>query len=217
MVDAEEIGLTLLDKVVEGGIVYGALIMAFSLLLFIQGAKRLPITMGTTGFVVGYGMSYQFTDQFNKLGVSLNDAQFQLLCGIVMGIIAISITQIASRFLAAGMVYLAVTRLISVGDSYGYDFEGDTFLSGILTLIALIFSFSFRRLIPAVLAAIIGSLGILFSAYLSLGWDVYRLDGSSIDVYLSIPLIIGSCYIQFKYFMADDEELEEEEEKDYVF
>ena len=114
MVDAEEIGLTLLDKVVEGGIVYGALIMAFSLLLFIQGAKRLPITMGTTGFVVGYGMSYQFTDQFNKLGVSLNDAQFQLLCGIVLGIIAISITQIASRFLAAGMVYLSPSRASSL-------------------------------------------------------------------------------------------------------
>ena len=216
MVDAEEMGLTLLDNVVEGGLAYAALILAFSLLLFIQGAKRLPFTMGTTGFVVGYGMSYQFTDQFNRLGISLNDAQFQLLCGIVLGVAAISVTQIASRFLAAGMVYLAVTRLISVGDTYGYDFEGDTFLSGILTLIALIFSFSFRRLIPAVLAAVMGSVGILFSAYLFMGWDIYRLDGSSIDVYLSIPFIIGSCYIQFKYFMNDDETLDDEE-KDYDF
>ncbi len=61
-----------------------------------------------------------------------------------------------------------------------------------------------------------GSIGILFSAYLFMGWDIYQLDGSSIDVYLSIPLIIGSCYIQFKYFMNDDETLDEEE-KDYDF
>ena len=85
-----------------------------------------------------------------------------------------------------------------------------------MTLIALIFSFSFRRLIPAVLAAVMGSIGILFSAYLFMGWDIYQLDGSSIDVYLSIPLMIGSCYIQFKYFMNDDETLDDEE-KDYEF
>jgi hypothetical protein len=161
-------------------------------------------------------MSYLFVDQFNELGLSLNDAQFQLLAGVLVAIGAMSIAQIAARFLAAGMVYLAVTRLISVGDSYGYDFEGDAFLSGILTLVALIFSLSFRRLVPAVLAAVMGSLGILFSLYLGLGWDVYRLDGGSLDVYLAAPLMIVSCYIQFKYFMADNDELDDEE-KDYDF
>ena len=216
MVDAEEFGLSLLDQIIEGGIVYAGLILSFSLLLFIQGGKRLSFTLGTAGFLVGYGMSYLFVDQFNELGLSLNDAQFQLLAGVLVAIGAMSIAQIAARFLAAGMVYLAVTRLIYVGDSYGYDFEGDTFLSGILTLVALIFSLSFRRLVPAVLAAAMGSLGILFSVYLGLGWDVYRLDGGSLDVYLAAPLMIVSCYIQFKYFMADDDELDDEE-KDYDF
>ena len=216
MVDAEEFGLSLLDQIIEGGIVYAGLILSFSLLLFIQGGKRLSFTLGTSGFLVGYGMSYLFVDQFNELGLSLNDAQFQLLSGVLVAIGAMSVAQIAARFLAAGMVYLAVTRLISVGDSYGYDFEGDTFLSGILTLVALIFSLSFRRLVPAVLAAVMGSLGILFSVYLGLGWDVYRLDWGSLDVYLAAPLMIVSCYIQFKYFMADDDELDDEE-KDYDF
>ena len=216
MVDAEEFGLSLLDQIIEGGIVYAGLILSFSLLLFIQGGKRLSFTLGTAGFLVGYGMSYLFVDQFNELGLSLNDAQFQLFAGVLVAIGAMSIAQIAARFLAAGMVYLAVTRLISVGDSYGYDFEGDTFLSGILTLVALIFSLSFRRLVPAVLAAVMGSLGILFSVYLGLGWDVYRLDWGSLDVYLAAPLMIVSCYIQFKYFMADDDELDDEE-KDYDF
>lgn len=217
MVDAESIGSTLLDQVVQGGIIYAVPIFLFSVLLFAQGAKRLPLTLGTAGFVVGYGMGSQFIDQFNELGVSLTEEQFRLLCGVVVGGGAISVAQVASRILAAGMVYLAVTRLIEVGASYGYDFEGDNFLSGILTLIALIFSLSFRRLVPALIAAAMASLGILLSIYIALDWDVSRLDGSKFDVYLAAPLALVSCYIQFKYFMKDDEEELDDEEKQYVF
>ena len=52
MVDAEEFGLSLLDQIIEGGIVYAGLILSFSLLLFIQGGKRLSFTLGTAGFLV---------------------------------------------------------------------------------------------------------------------------------------------------------------------
>jgi len=218
MVDAGDLGSTLLEQVVQGGVIYAAPIFIFSLLLFIQGAKTLPLTLGTAGFIVGYGMASQFIGQFSELGLSLTEEQFRLLCGVVIGVGAISVAQIASRMLAAGMVYLAVTRLITVGDGYGYDFEGDAFLSGILTLLAFIFSISFRRLVPAIIAAMIGSLGILFSVYITLGWDVARLDGAAIDVYLAIPLTLVSCYIQFKYFMTEDEDEEmDEEDKEYVF
>ena len=77
---------------------------------------------------------------------------------------------------------------------------------------------SFRRLVPALIAAAMASLGILLSIYIALDWDVSRLDGSKFDVYLAVPLALVSCFIQFKYFMKDDEEERlDEEEKQYVF
>lgn len=222
MVDASGVGSSLLDQVVQGGIFFAIPIFLLSLVLFIQGAKQLPLTVGMVGFFVGFGLSGQFFSEVSKFDLPVTEQQFRMIAAVLIAGASISVAKVAMRFLAAGLVFLVATNLIAVGDRFGYDFEGDAFLSGILTLIAFISSYAFRRLVPALMAGLVGALGMMLSTYVVLGWPVERLDGVAYpDAYLAIPFMVLSCYIQYKYFIdkLEEKEAEEysEEDKAYIF
>ena len=99
------------------------------------------------------------------------------------------------------MVFIIITNLIENGENYGYDLEGDAFLSGILTLIAFFLSMSFRRLVPALMAGLVGTLGMMLAVYVADRPDVGRLDGvHAPDAYLGLRRYVGECI----YSMATD-------------
>lgn len=222
MVDAEGVGVSILDQVVQGGVFFALPVFLISLVLFIQGSKQIPLTVGLVGVFVGFGLSGQLYSEVVDFDLPVTEQQFRIIAAVLIAGASISVAKVAMRFLAAGLVFLLATNLIATGDRFGYDFEGDAFLSGILTLIAFISSYAFRRLVPALMAGLVGALGMMFSIYVALGWPVERLDGvSSLDAYLAIPLMLVSCYIQYKYFIQKREETEAEEfaeeDKDYIF
>jgi hypothetical protein len=120
------------------------------------------------------------------------------------------------RFLAAGLVFLIITNLIEAGDQFNIDFEGDTVLSGVLTLAAFFLSLSFRRLVPALMAGFVGTLGMMLALYISLGWDVARLDGvTAPDAYLALAGMMLSMFVQRRSGKNEDEETFDENEYDF--
>ena len=196
--EASEIGTGVLDQVVAGGLLYAVPIFMISLLLFIEGSKRIPMTVGIVGFVVGFGLVGEL---YGLLGEAppISEIQFRFLAAAAVGVISVSVAQMAMRFLAAGLVFLIITNLIRAGDGVEVDFEGDAFLSGILTLIAFFLSMSFRRLVPALMAGLVGTLGMMLAVYVSVGWPVERLDGvSAPDAYLALVGMLLSAYIQWR-------------------
>ena len=97
------------------------------------------------------------------------------------------------------------------------DFEGDAFLSGVLTLIAFFLSMSFRRLVPALMAGLVGTLGMMLAVYVAVGWDVTRLDGvSAPDAYLSLVGMALSAFIQWRTLKSKEEE-QAQAGKEYIF
>ena len=54
--EATEIGSYVIDQIVAGGLLYAAPLFVISLLLFVEGSKRIPMTVGIVGFVVGFGL-----------------------------------------------------------------------------------------------------------------------------------------------------------------
>ncbi|MAB74543.1 MAG: hypothetical protein CMC99_06280 [Flavobacteriales bacterium] len=196
--EASEIGTGVLDQVVAGGLLYAVPIFVISLLLFIEGSKRIPMTVGIVGFVVGFGLVGEL---YGLLGEAppISDMQFRFLAAAAVGVISVSVAQMAMRFLAAGLVFLIITNLIRAGDGVEVDFEGDAFLSGILTLIAFFLSMSFRRLVPALMAGLVGTLGMMLAVYVGVGWPVERLDGvSAPDAYFALVGMLLSAYIQWR-------------------
>lgn len=214
--EATEIGSSVIDQIVAGGLLYAAPLFVISLLLFVEGSKRIPMTVGIVGFVVGFGLVGQL---YGVLGDTppVSETQFRFLAAIAVGVISVSVAQASMRFLAAALVFIIITNLIKAGTQFDVDFEGDAFLSGILTLVAFVLSMSFRRLVPALMAGLVGTLGMMLAVYVAVGWDVTRLDGvSAPDAYLSLVGMALSAFIQWRTMKSKEDE-SAHDEKEYIF
>ena len=214
--EATEIGSSVIDQIVAGGLLYAAPLFVISLLLFVEGSKRIPMTVGIVGFVVGFGLVGQL---YGVLGDTppVSETQFRFLAAIAVGVISVSVAQASMRFLAAALVFIIITNLIKAGTQFDVDFEGDAFLSGILTLVAFVLSMSFRRLVPALMAGLVGTLGMMLAVYVAVGWDVTRLDGvSAPDAYLSLVGMALSAFIQWRTMKSKEDEVAHAE-KEYIF
>ena len=214
--EATEIGSSVIDQIVAGGLLYAAPLFVISLLLFVEGSKRIPMTVGIVGFVVGFGLVGQL---YGVLGDTppVSETQFRFLAAIAVGVISVSVAQASMRFLAAALVFIIITNLIKAGTQFDVDFEGDAFLSGILTLVAFVLSMSFRRLVPALMAGLVGTLGMMLAVYVAVGWDVTRLDGvSAPDAYLSLVGMALSAFIQWRTMKSKEDEAARAE-KEYIF
>ena len=214
--EATEIGSSVIDQIVAGGLLYAAPLFVISLLLFVEGSKRIPMTVGIVGFVVGFGLVGQL---YGVLGDTppVSETQFRFLAAIAVGVISVSVAQASMRFLAAALVFIIITNLIKAGTQFDVDFEGDAFLSGILTLVAFVLSMSFRRLVPALMAGLVGTLGMMLAVYVAVGWDVTRLDGvSAPDAYLSLVGMALSAFIQWRTMKSKEDE-SAHDENEYIF
>lgn len=214
--EATEIGSSVIDQIVAGGLLYAAPLFVISLLLFVEGSKRIPMTVGIVGFVVGFGLVGQL---YGVLGDSppVSETQFRFLAAIAVGVVSVSVAQASMRFLAAALVFIIITNLIKAGTQFDVDFEGDAFLSGMLTLVAFVLSMSFRRLVPALMAGLVGTLGMMLAVYVAVGWDVTRLDGvSAPDAYLSLVGMALSAFIQWRTLKSKEDEIAQAE-KEYIF
>ena len=214
--EATEIGSSVIDQIVAGGLLYAAPLFVISLLLFVEGSKRIPMTVGIVGFVVGFGLVGQL---YGVLGDTppVSETQFRFLAAIAVGVISVSVAQASMRFLAAALVFMIITNLIKAGTQFDVDFEGDAFLSGMLTLVAFVLSMSFRRLVPALMAGLVGTLGMMLAVYVAVGWDVARLDGvSAPDAYLSLVGMALSAFIQWRTLKSKEDEVAHAE-KEYIF
>ena len=214
--EATEIGSSVIDQIVAGGLLYAAPLFVISLLLFVEGSKRIPMTVGIVGFVVGFGLVGQL---YGVLGDTppVSETQFRFLAAIAVGVISVSVAQASMRFLGAALVFIIITNLIKAGTQFDVDFEGDAFLSGMLTLVAFVLSMSFRRLVPALMAGLVGTLGMMLAVYVAVGWDVTRLDGvSAPDAYLSLVGMALSAFIQWRTLKSREDE-SAHAEKEYIF
>lgn len=214
--EATEIGSSVIDQIVAGGLLYAAPLFVISLLLFVEGSKRIPMTVGIVGFVVGFGLVGQL---YGVLGDTppVSETQFRFLAAIAVGVVSVSVAQASMRFLAAALVFIIITNLIKAGTQFDVDFEGDAFLSGMLTLVAFVLSMSFRRLVPALMAGLVGTLGMMLAVYVAVGWDVTRLDGvSAPDAYLSLVGMALSAFIQWRTLKSKEDEVAHAE-KEYIF
>jgi len=202
--------VSLVEQLQQAGTLYGVPIFLASMYLFTAGAKQLPTTMVVCGFLIGYVFGASVST-YISLQIQLSESLIRFVIGFVGASVALAISQIFIRLLAGGLVYLLVTSIISAASKYGYDLENNNFWSGILTFIAFVSSFSFKQLLPAVMAGVVGSLGMIFGLYISLGINATRLHPSNgLDIWLCVPLTLLSCWIQYKFFIEKEKELEDD-------
>ena len=218
MVGPGEVANDALQLMVNGGILYAIPLFCLSLLMVLEGRKRIPITMGLVGFILGFDLVGPLYDWFGGHSM-VTKSMFQLAAAILVGGLSVVVGEFAMRVLAAGLVYVIITTLIAAASTNGIDLEGGVFLSGVLTLISFFLSFSFRRIVPALMAGLVGTMGMMVSLYVAFGWPLSRLNGvDAPDAYLALVGMVVSTYFQLNHIKEEREkEVEPEVEKEYIF
>ena len=91
MVDAEGVGVSILDQVVQGGVFFALPVFLISLVLFIQGSKQIPLTVGLGGVFVGFGLSGQLYSEVVDFDLPVTEQQFRIIAAVLIaGVLPIS-------------------------------------------------------------------------------------------------------------------------------
>ncbi len=95
MVDAEGVGASLLDQVVQGGVFFAIPVFLISLVLFVQGSKQIPLTVGMVGFFVGFGLSGQLYSEAVDFDLPVTEQQFRIIVAALVAGTSISVAKVA--------------------------------------------------------------------------------------------------------------------------
>ena len=218
MADVEQVGASIFAEIAGGGLFYAIPLFGLSAMLFFEGRKRIPLTVGVVGFLIGFTLG-EFTYAWLPTSYApVSIQQFQVLFGVFTAGIAVVLAELSMRFLAAGLVYFVVLYFIEIGDVVQLDLEGDAFLSGLLALAAFGLSIAFRRTVPILMAGLVGSFGMMVGVYIAMDWSLERLDGvSSPDAYLSLVGMLISAYLQYRLMGKEEEDADKDKNADDGF
>ena len=189
--DISDSGSDLLLVVEAQGPLAGAPIVLFSLLLLLQGHRRLPVTAFAIGAVAGYVLAPNLLGLIESAGVEspLPVAQGQLVCAGIIGVIMVSVAQASLRMMAGLLAFIGITAGVQALYVRGIDIEQGEFIPVIAALATWYFTRSVRKLLPTIAAASVGSVGLLVGVFILLGLPVLTLHpGASTTVWFAIPI-----------------------------
>ncbi len=186
--------------VVEGyGLVAAVPILAFSLLLVLQGHRRLPLTAFAIGAVAGYMLAPTLLDLLDGAGVTvpLTMAQAQVAIALLLGMMMVSVAQMSLRLAAGLLAFSAITAAVEALYVRGIDIEQGEVIPLVAALATWFFTRSVRRSLPVIAASLIGALGLLVGIHIAMGMPVLSLHpGSSTSIWFALPIAGASLVHQ---------------------
>ena len=109
--DIASSGSDLLLVVEAQGPLAGVPIVLFSVLLLLQGHRRLPVTAFAIGAAAGYVLAPNLLAMLASVGVEspLDMAQSQRACAAIIGIMMVSVAQASLRMMAGLLAFIGIT------------------------------------------------------------------------------------------------------------
>ncbi|MGB2363123.1 MAG: hypothetical protein ACPH93_06250, partial [Candidatus Poseidoniaceae archaeon] len=190
-------GSDLLLVVEAQGPLAGAPIVLFSVLLLLQGHRRLPVTAFAIGAAAGYVLAPNLLSMLQSVGIDspLDMAQSQVACAIIIGVVMVSVAQTSLRMMAGLLAFIGITAGVQALYVRGIDIEQGEFIPIIAALATWYFTRSVRRLLPTIAAAAVGSVGLLVGVFILLEMPVMTLHpGASTTIWFAIP-IAGMSFV----------------------
>ena len=184
-------GSDLLLVVEAQGPMAGAPIVLFSVLLLLQGHRRLPVTAFAIGAAAGYVLAPNMLDLLLSVGIEspLDTAQSQVACAALIGVIMVSVAQASLRMMAGLMAFIGITAGVQALYVQGIDIEQGEIIPIIAALVTWYFTRSVRRILPTIAAAAVGSVGLLVGVFILLEMPVLTLHpGASTTIWFAIPI-----------------------------
>ena len=199
--DAADAGTDLL-LVVEGyGMVAAVPILAFSVMLLLQGHRRLPLTAFAIGGVSGYMFAPMVIDLLAGFGIiiPLTMAQTQMAIAGVFGVLMVSIAQMSLRVMAGLLAFASINAAVESLYIRGIDIEQGELIPLVAALLTWFFTRSVRRTLPILAASLLGSFGLLVGTHIALGMPVISLHpGESTSFWFAVPITGVSLVYQHR-------------------
>ena len=197
--EIEELSSDVAQKLDEIGQPLAIPIILLSLLLFLQGYRRLQIVTMVVGGAIGYIISPNILPLISDLGLDLSPLQATAIICLIFGIALSASVTMSTRILTSAVIFITFSTAIGTLNNYGFDVERSELWSGLAALCALFFTMGLNRLLPVIFSAVFAAYGFILAALLLTDNQLSTLepvDGKTFLVML--PLVIFSLFMQKK-------------------
>ena len=204
----EEMTSTLVIEMEAIGAPLGIAILGLSLLLFLQGHRKLPLVSFIIGASIGYYLSPQVTPLVDEFGISLTPTQVTVIVCIFIGMVLSALVRFSTRLLTSAFIFVTFSTGIQTLSNYGFDVERSNLWSGIAALAAFFLTMGINRLLPMIVSAIFAAYGCLIATLLLTGNPLSTFEPVEVKTFaLMVPIFVLSIFLQ----RLDVQKLEERE------
>ena len=193
----EEMTSNLAAKMEEIGAPLGIAILGLSILLFLQGHRRLPLVSFIIGASIGYFLAPQVTPLVEELGLSLTATQVTGIVCFLVGMVLSALVRFSTRMLTSAFIFVTFSTGIQTLSNYGFDVERSNLWSGIAALAAFFLTMGINKLLPMIVSAIFAAYGCLLATLLLTGNALSTFEPVEVKTFaLMAPIFIFSLFLQ---------------------
>lgn len=183
--EVAESGAVLIQEIESVGIYLGPIILVLSLFIMFRGHEKLQLAAGITGAGIGYVITPLIHSQLQELLGSEIRALYVLIGTVVLfaGIMAAFI-QYSIRMMAFFSIYLAFSSIFKFLTANGFDFVQSEGVTGVMAIVAFFLVRLVRGILPLLVSAFLGSLGLMSAMLLLTGNQLSLLTPSNTSTIL---------------------------------
>ena len=208
----QEMTSNLAVKMEELGAPLGMAILGLSILLFLQGHRRLPLVSFIIGASIGYYLSPQVTPLVEEFGLSLTATQVTGIVCFLVGMVLSALVRFSTRMLTSAFIFVTFSTGIQTLSNYGFDIERSNLWSGLAALAAFFLTMGINRLLPMIVSAIFAAYGCLLATLLLTGNPLSTFEPVEVKTFaLMTPIFVFSLFLQ----RIDVGKLKEKEQAKY--
>ena len=181
----------------ESGVVAAVPIAILSMVLLLQGYRRLQIVTMVVGGAVGYVIAPILIASLDGFGLTIDPLHLTLIICLLGGLMLSATVLASARLLTSALIFVSFSTVIEILNNYGFDVERSELWSGIAALCALFFTMGINRLLPAIYSAIFAAYGLLVTGLLLTGNSVATFEPVEAKTFVLItPLAVFSLMLQ---------------------
>ena len=181
----------------ESGVVAAIPITILSMVLLLQGYRRLHIVTMVVGGSVGYVIAPILIASLDGFGLTVDPLHLTLIICLLGGLMLSATVLASARLLTSALIFVSFSTVIEALNNYGFDVERSELWSGIAALCALFFTMGINRLLPTIYSAIFAAYGLLLSGLLLTGNSVATFEPVEAKTFVLItPLTVFSLMLQ---------------------
>tara|TARA_B100001248_G_scaffold206711_1_gene160749 strand:+ start:1380 stop:2063 length:684 start_codon:yes stop_codon:yes gene_type:complete len=206
--DLNQLSTKLAVRLDEFGFGIGIPIMLLSLLLLVQGYRRLQIVTLIVGGGIGFVLSPDIIPLLNEFGLALEPLQMTAAICLGCGLILSASVLASARLLTSAFIFISFTTGLETLNNYGFDIERSELWSGVAALLALFFTMGINKMLPSIFSAVFAAYGLLLGGLLITGNSVSTFEPVEIKTFiLMLPIVVLSLLLQ-NHDKAKQQELE---------